>query len=97
MLNLFRASSILEGLSYLVILSVTLGLIPREYVFVLGMGHGFLFLLYFALSLVVSHKQQWSVIIWLLVLLAAVIPFAFVPVELFLKKEQHKVSSVNPS
>jgi len=79
--------SLLEGLSYLVILCVTLGLISREYVFTLGMVHGALFLAYFVLSLAVSHKQGWSVVTWLLVFFAAVIPFAFVLVELFIRKQ----------
>lgn len=91
MLSIFRFFSVLEGLSYLVILSVTLQIIPREYVFYLGMAHGILFLIYFVLSLVVSHKQEWSVVTWLLVLLAAIVPLAFLPVEVFLKKEQKAV------
>jgi integral membrane protein len=58
-LNAFRAVSLLEGLSYLLILSVTLGMISREFVFTLGMTHGVLFMLYLVLSLVVAQKQQW--------------------------------------
>ena len=46
MLRFFRALSIVEGLSFLVILSVTLGMVSREYVFAIGMAHGVLFLLY---------------------------------------------------
>lgn len=87
MLKLFRIVSLMEGISYLLILCVTLGVISRDLVYVIGMGHGVLFLLYFVLSLVVSHRQTWSVIVWLMVFLASIIPFAFVPVEIFLKKE----------
>ncbi|WP_154223534.1 DUF3817 domain-containing protein [Marinicella rhabdoformis] len=90
MLKLFRVASLLEGCSYLAILCVTLGFISRDYVFIIGMTHGALFFLYFLLSLVVSHRQDWSVVVWLLVLIAAFIPFAFVPVELFLQKELGK-------
>lgn len=90
MLNFFRSSSVLEGLSYLIILCVSLGLISREYVSVLGMTHGVLFLIYFALSIVVSHKQSWSVFIWLLVFLASLVPFAFLLVEFFIRKEIQK-------
>jgi integral membrane protein len=53
----------------------------------LGMTHGVLFMLYFVLSLAASHKQGWSVMTWLLVLLASLVPFAFIPVELFVRKE----------
>jgi integral membrane protein len=87
MINIFRFVSLLEGLSFLVILSVTVGFISRDYVFVLGMTHGVLFTLYFILSLVVTHKQTWSVLVWVSTLMAAFIPFAFIPVELFLRRE----------
>ena len=87
MLKLFRVASLLEGFSYLIILCVSLNIISREFVFVIGMTHGVLFLGYFILSLLASHKQGWSVVVWLLVLLAAVVPFAFIPVEIFVKKE----------
>lgn len=90
MINLFRIASLAEGISLLVILSVTLGFISREFVYVLGMTHGVLFMIYCALSLVISHKQGWSVIIWLLSLLAAVVPFAFILMERFLEKELRK-------
>ena len=87
MLKLFRVASLIEGFSYLVILCVSLNIISREFVFPIGMTHGVLFLGYFILSLLASHKQGWSVVVWLLVLLAAIVPFAFIPVEIFVKKE----------
>lgn len=92
MLNVFRVASLAEGLSLLVILSVTLGFISREYVYVLGMTHGVLFLTYFVLSLMVSHRQGWSVITWLLTVAAGIVPFAFVLMELFLEKELRKAA-----
>lgn len=90
MLNIFRISSLLEGCSYLLILCVSIGLISRELVFTIGIAHGALFLLYFVISLLASHKQAWSVVVWLSVLLASIIPFAFVAVEIFVKKEIQK-------
>lgn len=90
MLSVFRAASLLEGLSYLLILSVTLGLIGREFVFPLGMGHGVLFLVYLVLSLMVSHKQGWSLVVWLLVFLASITPFGFIGVELFIQKQNRQ-------
>ncbi|CAH0991250.1 hypothetical protein SIN8267_01352 [Sinobacterium norvegicum] len=85
MLKLFRAISLLEGLSYLAILSVTAGLISRDYVSLLGMGHGLLFMLYMMLSLSVGNKQGWSLKVWLPVFIASLVPLAFIPVECFLK------------
>jgi integral membrane protein len=74
-------------MSYLLILSVTLEFVSRNYVFALGSIHGALFLIYLLLSLRTSHKQGWSLIVWLLIFFAAVVPFAFIAVELFLRKE----------
>ncbi len=87
MLAFFRTTSLLEGLSYLAILSVTLGLISREMVYTLGIAHGALFMVYFFASLIVSHKQGWTVVTWLLVFLASIIPFAFILVDRFIHKQ----------
>lgn len=90
MINFFRAISFLEGISYILILCVTLGLINRDLVFHLGMAHGVLFMLYLVLSLMVSNSQKWSVLAWLGLLIAAFVPFAFIPVEVELRKAQDK-------
>lgn len=94
MLNVFRAVSLIEGISYLVILSVTLGLISREFVFPLGMAHGVLFMAYMVLSLQVSNSRNWSIFVWLGLFLASLIPFAFLPVEFWLRKQ---ISAREPS
>ncbi len=93
MIKLFRFASLAEGLSLLVILSVSLGFISRDHVYVLGMTHGVIFMVYCLLSLLVSHRQGWAVGTWLLTLAAGVVPFAFVLVERYLKKEQQRKNS----
>ena len=90
MLHFFRITSLLEGLSYLTILCVSLDIISREFIHTIGMSHGVLFLVYLIFSFLASHKQGWSVVTSLLMLLAAIIPFAFIPVEIFLQKEQRR-------
>jgi len=90
-LQLFRLISVLEGISYLLILSVSIELIGRDFVFPLGMSHGVLFMFYLMLSLQVSHQRSWSVMVWLLVFFASLVPFAFIVVELFLRKEQQRL------
>jgi integral membrane protein len=85
-LSMFRIISILEGLSYLAILSVTLELLSREFVFQMGMTHGVLIMVYMMGSLMVAHKENWSLKLWLGVFLASLIPMAFVIVEWFLQK-----------
>ena len=89
----FRLVSLLEGISYLLILSVTLGFISREFVFALGSAHGVLFIAYLMLSLQVSHKRNWSIFVWLLVFLASIVPFAFIIVDMFLRKESAKLDA----
>lgn len=86
MLKSFRAISILEGISYLLILSVAFGIISRDYVFQIGMFHGVLFMLYLVFSLLVCNQQRWSLMIWLPLFFASIVPFAFIPVELYLRK-----------
>ncbi len=85
-LSVFRIISILEGLSYLAILSVTLEVLSREFVFQMGMTHGVLIMVYMVGSLIVAHKEDWSLKVWLGVFLASLIPMAFVAVELYLQK-----------
>ena len=57
MLKLFRVVSLIEGMSYLLILCVSLGFISRDFVSTLGMAHGALFVVYVALSMLASRKQ----------------------------------------
>ena len=91
-MNTFRLVSLLEGISYLLILSVTLGVISRDYVFYLGSLHGVLFIAYLVLSLHTSHKQSWPVITWLLVFLASIVPFAFIAVEFYIRQQLSEVN-----
>jgi len=93
-LNFFRVASLIEGCSYLLILCVSLGFISREFVSSIGMAHGVLFIVYVVLSILATRKQGWSIRVWLLLFLSAFIPFAFVPVELFLEKELRKNASI---
>ena len=80
MLSFFRKLSLVEGLSLIVLLLIAM---PAKYQFgvvdsiwQVGMTHGILWLCYFIFSLIVSHQKNWSVMFWLVVLFASVIPFA---------------------
>ena len=95
MLKFFRIVSIAEGLSFLTILSVTFGIISRDFVFYIGMFHGVLFMVYLVLSLLVTNKKGWSILIWLALFLASIIPFAFILVEHFLRKEAVAINDVD--
>ena len=79
MLNIFRKLSLIEGISLITLLFIAM---PAKYqfgydfVWQVGMTHGLLWLAYITLSLPLSHKQGWSVIFWMLVLFASIVPFA---------------------
>lgn len=90
MLRNFRIISVVEGLSYLAILCVTLGFISREFVSYLGMFHGVLFMLYITLLIVAVEKKGWSVLIQAALFIGSIVPFAFILIELFLRKEIKK-------
>ena len=82
--------SLIEGLSLLTLLFIAM---PAKYqfgydfVWQAGMTHGVLWLAYVVLSLPVSHKQTWSVVFWMMVLLASVAPFACFFLDGKLKQE----------
>ena len=90
MLKIFRTLSIIEGLSLITLLFIAM---PAKYQFgydfiwPVGMTHGILWLAYVALSLPVSHKQSWSVMFWMLVLISSVIPFGFLFLDSRFKRE----------
>lgn len=95
MLKFFRGISILEGLSFLLILCVSLNIINREFVQILGMSHGILFMIYLVFSFITGHKQGWSLAVSGLILLASLIPFAFIAVDFFLQNELRKEQEVS--
>jgi hypothetical protein len=47
-------------------------------------------MIYLALSLTLAEKKGWSILIWLTLFFAAVVPFAFLVVEFLLRKESAK-------
>jgi integral membrane protein len=91
MLKAFRMLSLIEGLSLVILLFVAM---PAKYHFgisgvvpIAGMTHGGLWLTYVVMSLMVSHKQKWSVGFWLVTLLVSVVPFACLWLENRLKHQ----------
>jgi integral membrane protein len=90
MLKFFRLLGLVEGFSLIILLFIAM---PAKYQFgynfvsQVGMTHGVLWLTYVTLSLPVSHKQKWSVMFWMLVLLCSITPFAFFVLDRRLKHE----------
>ena len=76
---IFRIISILEGLSYILLLFIATPIKYfwgiDTYVKMLGMPHGILFIGYVILALMLKSKLEWKPKITLVVLFASIIPF----------------------
>lgn len=85
MKTFFRIISLLEGISYLLLLFVAVPIKyfghDEQYVKLLGMPHGLLFVLYIVLGYLIKDSMQWSQKNFLGVLLASIIPFGTFWVE----------------
>lgn len=79
MIKLFRGISLLEGLSLLVLLFIAMPLKyiwgNPEYVRVVGMAHGLLFVAYILFAIMTKFELNWKVKTLLIVFAASVIPF----------------------
>ncbi|WP_298782325.1 DUF3817 domain-containing protein [uncultured Polaribacter sp.] len=79
MKNIFRIISILEGVSYLLLLFIATPIKYLQgnetYVKMLGMPHGLLFMLYIVLAIVIKKEMNWSNKTLGIVLLCSIIPF----------------------
>ena len=76
--NIFRLITILEGLSYILLLIAT----PIKYLFgneqyvkALGMPHGILFILYIFFAILIQKKMNWNNKNLIIVILASIVPF----------------------
>ena len=79
MLKLFRATAILEGISYLALFAFTMPLKywagiggPNKWV---GYAHGALFILYVMLLVVLQFEKKWGVKRFILFFVASLLPF----------------------
>ena len=79
MIKLFRIIALLEGASYIGLLFIAVRLKYLigidDYVRLLGMPHGILFLLYVFLVFVIYQDMKWSAKSIIIILLASIIPF----------------------
>lgn len=84
--------AILEGISYLLLFAVGMplkywGEIPKPNIYI-GYAHGFLFIAFTVLALVITMERRWGRRRFLLMLAAALLPFGtFYLEEEFLKKK----------
>lgn len=78
-INTLRIVGTLEGISFLLLLFIAM---PMKYIWdnplpvkYIGMGHGVLFILFLVILLVVCQIRKWSLKVFILGLIAAVLPF----------------------
>ena len=79
MKKLFRIVSVLEGVSYLLLLFIATPIkyaVGNEsYVKMLGMPHGLLFVAYVVLAIMMKYELNWKPKNFMVVLAASIIPF----------------------
>jgi integral membrane protein len=85
LLPVFRITALLEGVSYLLLLFIASPikwfLEDPQYVKMLGMPHGVLFMAYVVLAILISADMKWSTKTMWIVLIASVIPFGTFYIE----------------
>ncbi|MBD0778895.1 DUF3817 domain-containing protein [Maribacter sp. ANRC-HE7] len=80
MLKTFRYTAILEGISYLSLFAISMPLKylaglgePNKYI---GYAHGFLFIAYIILAVVLTQSQKWGFKRLMVLFAASLLPFA---------------------
>lgn len=87
MLRIFKLVALLEGISYLLILSNMLFVKPHDLIlykqllFPIGMSHGLLFIAYIYLTFANYASQKWSWKALIEILLGSLIPFGTFYIE----------------
>ena len=93
-LNIFRIIAFLEGLSYILLLFIATPIKyvyhDEQYVKLLGMPHGLLFVAYIALAFMLKADMTWTSKQFKHILLAAIIPFGTFYIDrLYLKTQKN--------
>ena len=78
-INIFRVIAVLEGISYILLLGIATPvkhfLNDPQYVKLLGMPHGILFVGYVAFAILLKKDFNWSNKSFGVILLASIVPF----------------------
>jgi integral membrane protein len=94
LLPVFRLTALLEGVSYILLLFLATPIKylynDPQYVKILGMPHGILFMAYVVMAIFMSSNMKWKTKTLGIVLLAAVIPFG----TFYIDKKYLKPSNV---
>ena len=79
MLKTFRYTAIIEGISYLMLFAISMPLKylaglgqPNKYI---GYAHGFLFIVYLVLAVVLTMERKWGMKRFAVLFVASLLPF----------------------
>ncbi len=90
MINFFKLISWLEGISYILLLFIATPIKylqgNPEYVKMLGMPHGILFVIYIVLAIMLKYELKWNNKTFGMVCLLSILPFGTFFVGKYLKK-----------
>ena len=77
--NTFRVVGFFEGVSYILLLFIALPIKywggNEQWVKLLGMPHGILFVGYILMAGIIKREQNWNSIDFLIVLICSIVPF----------------------
>lgn len=92
LLNIFRGIAFLEGTSYILLLFIATPIKyfagNEQFVKLLGMPHGLLFVAYIVLAILFKNEFKWNTKQFGIVLLASIIPFGTFYIERVYLKPQ---------
>lgn len=91
MINIYRKTALLEGISYLILLFIAM---PLKYIFNIPEGvkyfgwiHGVLFIVFLVVLILAALKYKWNLKRITIYLIASILPFAPFILDKNLKKE----------
>lgn len=87
--RLFRALAIAEAITWTLLISALIARAigqPAVLVTVAGGIHGFIFLAYGATAVLLAFHQRWHVGVAILAVVSAIVPYATIPVEIWLHR-----------
>ena len=94
----FRVISIVEGISYLILVFIAM---PLKYIFdyplavkIVGMTHGILFILFVLALALATSKYKWSLGLNIKLFIYSLIPFGFIPIEKIIMKNPPKTQEI---
>ncbi|WP_339751624.1 DUF3817 domain-containing protein [uncultured Winogradskyella sp.] len=93
LLSIFRITALLEGVSYILLLFIATPIKylyeDPQYVKILGMPHGILFMSYVVLAILISSDMKWTTKTLWIVLVASIVPFGTFYIDKKYLKKSH--------